>query len=558
MNTLTTVIALAVLMAGSFSAEESQVDEVNTDSLLQVFNRIEENIQTTFPHCTQLNHILGLKSSMLNNLPNAVSLQHGSKSRDSVSAVLNIDLSPTANNIGDFYIHYVIENKYFFKYHQPCSVVLDELDHSLLDNTDRLNNATVGQRWPERILPLLPNKVQNTFFIFFTSVIPADPEQYKSKVNQLMHETSMILHSAFVIPEEMDIISVLKGLPRNSQGDLKLISTYHSISNEFAWEDSQNLFYKMYTNFHADAAISLFCIVCRYDGEVYKRTGIARNNIAVSWHEVHEKFNLTSVREEIFGVPNTGVKLNEEDPEDIDMMEYDDFLLPVVEGTAAMSTLIITSPYIEDVVYSTRPYFYDAMCFITGPPKQHRIDSIFVLREPLDDPVWIGFAISFFAVILTIETFMYNGKGERRRLQALAATFRPVLDQSGAFTGRVKSSGVKAILGTWLFALIVLGSGYKSKLVSTIVIPHYDYPPRTFVELEKSDYKIGAIYYHKVLHDFTVFNTTVNVNLMKRASEIDFLGADVINFEQLLAYICKTRSKIKWLNLIFLVLPDGF
>ena len=440
---------------------------------------------------------------------------------ESFSAWLILDLDTTANSADPILLFYS-ENRYYFKYHQPCSVTFFELRPSLMDTAAHLNNGTFGRRWPERILPLLPNNIQNSFFLFFAAhQANTDSSALESKVKEVMHQTSMILHAVFIIVQSRSKINVFKGLPRVSDaGSWNVVATYNSAKFEII--PQKNLFYQMYTDFHGETVFTAVCLVCKFDEESYRLTGVPRTSFGMTWFDVQDKFNITKEVEEVFGVPNKGFQMN-----DNEELEYDGFHLPLVEGTAAISTLLIPTPVVFHTVYFSRPYIYDAMCFIIGLPKIHSLESIAVLQEPLNDQVWFGFMISFVSIVVFVQIMMACRGDKRGLLQAVAAVFRPVLDQSVSFSHRINSNGFRTLFGVWLYSLIVLGSGYKSKLISAIVVPHYDYPPLTFAELAQSDYKLGGVYFQSLAYDLTVSNTTMGSQLLKKMTEIDFMQPTV-------------------------------
>ena len=85
-------------------------------------------------------------------------------------------------------------------------------------------------------------------------------------------------------------------------------------------------------------------------------------------------------------------------------------------------------------------------------------------------------------------------------------------------------------------SLIVLGCAYKSKLVNSIVLPTYIYPPNTFKELVESGYKIGAVFWAGALDThFRARTDQIGEEIVKRAKEYAFFNQDVI-------YMSRTRD----------------
>ena len=511
-HSVVTFLVLIHLVDTKFTLEKPQ------QQMLRTFNGILDIIKSTFPFCSHLNHLFESSGNFSqDNFQEMLTRAEDSHlSVEQPAANLLLDLGLEANNLDPPEV-YFFENNFHFKYHQPCTVIFFQLTSSLLDNAVNLNNATFGRRWPEKVLPLLPTPVQRSFFLFFVPEIHAEVAALESSMNDLMDQTGMILHSVFIIPVSSSKIHVLKGLPKNSQGILEPVANFES--GQFKVLPEKQVFYRLYTDLNGDPLKALYCPVCGPYEEEYEQTGIEKSSHDFAVRFVAKRFNMTFEIEQVFGVPDTGLK---EDG------ELDDFVLPLADGTAAVTGLLIASHLIDHLVYLTEPYIYDAMLFITAPPKFHNPDPFDALGEPLDMGVWIAGIVASLSVFGCMCIVVVTLKIKRGSLSAaFASVYSPVLDQAGLFGQRAQSVSVSLLLGTWLLGLIVVGNSYKSKLISSILIPNYDYPPRTFAELAESNYELGAVFFATVSNQLATFNTSVNLQLLKRIGEMNFMDPDV-------------------------------
>ena len=87
----------------------------------------------------------------------------------------------------------------------------------------------------------------------------------------------------------------------------------------------------------------------------------------------------------------------------------------------------------------------------------------------------------------------------------------------------VQSSLSRVTIGFWFLLLIIVSCAYKSKLMSSIVVPKFHYPPRTFLELENSDYKIGALFWVRAVEDqFIALDNHVGRSITSRSRSKEY------------------------------------
>ena len=460
---------------------------------------------------------------MLPTINAALSVQDVKAEESKVTLML--DLSLNANNQDPPKVFYS-ENGYFYKHHQPCTVIYFELTSDLLEKVDFLSNGTVSRRWAEKILPLLPNDVYKSFFIFFLPHLQEDSSSF-TKVNNFMHQTGTIQYSVFVIPDSAVEISIFKGLPKSSL-DLRVVATMknENWTTHFA---KLELFADEF-DFQGEEFITLFCVVCAPSEEEVKSRELIGNPFKLSWLLASERFNMTPVIEKAFGVPDKGL---------MEDGEFSDMVFPTIDGSAVATGIMIPSIYTDHLVMFTFPYYYDSVAFITGPPGVLNEGGIYMIEEPLDETVWIAIIVSSFCIFACLEVLFYFENRSRpislqRHAWIMEMIYKPMIDQGGfdpvQFRSRVKQYRIHFVLGIWSLCLIVLGCAYDSALLEVVAFPRLILQPQTFRELAAaSDYEIGGVFAGPITHDLKASNLTSNLVIADRLIEHDFMDSTVSN-----------------------------
>ena len=496
----------------------------NYVQLLTALKRVAASVPSTRLHCSQLNILR--ESNMLPSINAALAVQHlespsSSHSNPGVTLIVDLGLNANANDPPKVFYS---ENRYFYRHHQPCTVIYFELISELLDNVELLNNGTVGRRWGEKILPLLPNDVYRSFFIFFLPHFQEDASPF-TKVNNFMHETGTFQYSVFVMPDSAVEISIFRGVPKSSR-ELRVAA---AVTNG-SWTAGSTDF-KLFTDdfdFEGKEIITLFCVVCAPTEEELKTHDIIGNSFKVAWILAYELFNMTPVIENVL-VPDKGLT---EDG------EFSDLVLPTMEGNAAVTGIMIPSIYTYHLVMFTFPYYYDSAAFITGPPTVLSEGGIYMIEEPLHWLVWLAIIFSSLGVFACIDILFYIANNRMINLQdhvwILQMVYKPMLEQAGfdpvQFRSRVKLYRIHFIIGLWSLCLIVLGCAYDSALLEVVAFPRLILPPQTFRELAAaSDYDIGIVFGETIIHDLKATNMTSNLIIADRVTEHDFMEPTVSN-----------------------------
>ena len=117
--------------------------------------------------------------------------------------------------------------------------------------------------------------------------------------------------------------------------------------------------------------------------------------------------------EPVFSLPSDG--LNEEG-------DWDYWAQPLLDGSAAISTLMRHSILVSKVVHFSRPVAHDSCCFITGKPRKVENPELFSkLIAPLGFEVWILGLISLIGFLLvflaTFQECQFHVKHRMRNVQ---------------------------------------------------------------------------------------------------------------------------------------------
>ena len=89
--------------------------------------------------------------------------------------------------------------------------------------------------------------------------------------------------------------------------------------------------------------------------------------------------------------------------------DWDDWAHPLVDGSAAISTLMRHSVLVSKVVHFSRPIAHDSCCFITGKPrKAANLEFFSKLIAPLSFEVWLGSLISLIGFLLVFLSTLHE------------------------------------------------------------------------------------------------------------------------------------------------------
>ena len=511
----------SVLIFSKFR-QSQPCENVSEDSLFTAFQSVTSSVSDSHTYCSQLNLLYESNSllSALSALPTKViDVMNFTVRAPSVSLMVDLSLSANSNEPQKLF-HY--QNSHWYKHHQPCTVIFFELSSELLENVHLLNNGTVGQRWPERILPLLPNDVHRSFFVFFAPEIDFD-SSINSVVNDFMQQTGMIHHSVFIIPRSTNELDIFVGVPKVPQ-EMRVVATVWK--EQFKKLESPNVYPKDF-DFHGEPLLTLFCIVCGPPDEDPGPRYIPDAYTTIWWLTLQD-FNATPASEKLFITPTNGLT---------DEGEFDDYLLPVVEGNAVMIGMITPSFLTFHLLENTRPFWFDSIFFVTGQGKAVNKGGISMIRQPFGLFVWMAVIISSLSIIACVEALLCVAGNQKPDVSLwfwlMEIIYKPVCLQAGyetkTFRKRVgKLYRVHIIISIWLLSLIVLGCAYSSSLLGVVAFPRIIQPPQTFQELaEDPTYEIEGFLTPALVLDLRASNQTAYVKIADRFTEQDFTAETV-------------------------------
>ncbi|CAG7732306.1 unnamed protein product, partial [Allacma fusca] len=289
------------------------------------------------------------------------------------------------------------------------------------------------------------------------------------------------------------------------------------------------------------------CVPCSKALDHFEETGIWMDKGAGVLYELTQITNATL---ELFPAYNI---------ENADDYEENDFIRPLVDGSAAVSSILVFTQRLDRIAYRTITSEVQRVCFITALPRKTKFNSLIRLAHAFEFVVWIWTLLSIVAVFLILETLKRHVKlrtdrivGNPSRILWVASAFgttlkqdktrlihyktlfvllRPILDQGGdlaaVFKQNKRITRTRLIIGMWLLLLIALGCAYKCKLISLVVMPKYIHPPATFLELALSNYEIRFAHYSTAIQrGLHKRNTTVFQIIRERIHEVDYLEPD--------------------------------
>ena len=429
---------------------------------------------------------------------------------------------------------------YSFKLCSPCSVVFIEVSHILHTHvtTDTEEN---GFYWPVMRFPGSPFRTYHFFFLTDMTNSVNESELYKfAKSTHKIHPKLF----AILAKESLKIYILSLAADR-----LILSQTFPNANDHNSFPDKP-VRTSSRLNYEGAPIVVNICTTCGKGIEYFRKTGTWNSLFEGVVYELLLLVNGTLEEQRIMTLPHVGTHKDG---------RWDDWLQPLIDGNAAISTVQRHTIPGSRVVMYTRPVYFDYACFITEKPKRVVKSQALKLISPLSPNVWIGSGISLFVLFIFIEfsirTHRYMERQQYFRqllfkcrtvnkemmdsmlsphfcFLTLGALLKPLLEQGGmteSFSENVRNDHqTKLLIGLWLILLIVLISGYKSAMTSVLVLPAYTTPPSTFKELAYSDYKIWAVFWTDNLElDFQLLNNQVGKRLIERAVEYNYFDDEV-------------------------------
>ena len=495
-------VALTSLLADT-SALKAYA-KISESFAVQIFRQIESNIVSNHQYCVTMDIVFESASHSFGD-PLVGEYVRDQDSSTTVP-VLMTGLSSFPINESDTLPY---TRQYSARYRRPYSVVYFKLDPFL--NGEKVIPSNAIGDWPDNIALRTASPMTQTFFVFYTF----NSRWQATDVYAFSNLTALILHSVFIVPagQTVQIFKDIPQLPRTGLTSLGHFSTNRKFKSDR--NDDPKLFTEI-MSFHGEPTLVLTHAHGTPDPHLLETTGVLSGIMYGPIYKMLTRFNATFVAEEIFGVPGVGTD---------EHGNLDNFIIPLVEGTAAMTAVLKGNAEISKYVYLSHPYLHDGVKFTTGLPQKKKIKSLHALRNPFGRTLWLVACFTAVSMVITLEIISHVHQHESSKRKLFWAILQSILDQQCFSDKRMtQDMAVHMSMGAWLLGLIVIGCAYKTRLTAVITIPRYTFPPRTFEELLASSYDIGAVMYTNSLENDVKFSkNAISAALQDRIFEYDYL-----------------------------------
>ncbi|CAL8116711.1 unnamed protein product [Orchesella dallaii] len=246
---------------------------------------------------------------------------------------------------------------------------------------------------------------------------------------------------------------------------------------------------------------SLFCRFCQAPNWHRKPLIIQVTQLEILAFAYLKKWKLwTSYTANIFyevgNLLNATLKINQVQKSG---SQLDLYVEPLIQGTSHLCSVREEATSTPLIYYSTVVY-YDTLMFITAKPEVKVSNSLFILIEPFSPLLWLTIITTLiFTALTAIIHLSYKIKRVLTPPEMVYVTWifigsmvKLAVDQQLRFHSYKTLSNTKKtmfVLCVWFLSIIILSCGYKSKIISEIITPSVEQPPKTFKELAFSDFK---------------------------------------------------------------------
>ena len=432
--------------------------------------------------------------------------------------------------------------EYKFRLWRPCSVVFIKISHNFVIH-GAAGSEDNAYRWPEIRFPGSPLQAHHVFVMSSSSK--------KSQMLDFARTTRKIQPSWYAVSSE----TTLDVYHLSVNADRLILAGHFPHKNGKILSSYQLPLKSDRLDYEGAPLVVNVCPACGKGIEYFRKTGTWNSLIEGVVYELILLANGTYNEQKLMTLARTGP--NEKG-------EWDEWTQPLIDGTAAISTLQRYNTPGSRVVLYSRPAFYDYVCFITQKPKRIVKSQGLKLLSPLSPEVWLASCISVLMIFLFIEisvrahrkmlkqwlvsrVYLLRFQGVNQDIaipnflpahapfSTLSAVLNPLLDQGGMDESLSKNirndAQSKVLLGLWLLLIIVLLGGYKSAMTSMLVMPAYTVPPSTFKELAYSNFKVFVVFWPNNLEvSFKSLNNVVGKRVVERAVVYKYYDKDVSRF----------------------------
>jgi hypothetical protein len=262
--------------------------------------------------------------------------------------------------------------------------------------------------------------------------------------------------------------------------------------------------------------------------QYFKTYGEWDNFAVATVYYTAEYMNASLIFQPVYSAPVRGIMTSG---------RYDDYIQPLIDGTAQISTFNEPSSFAPGVVFFSKAMVYDQASFLTAPPKLQMVSFLQALFLPFSLETWLVLLIiiiEIFALLLVAEwTFsssemvdpfhkLRNTRGNVLELFLTAS--KSVLEQPSLeedIHPVLRKLYFWRPLVCWSLLSTVLCALYKSELIGAFVSPTFVSPPRNFDELSRSAYKINSILFAGNIDvALKIVNDSLAQMLLSRVEEV--------------------------------------
>ncbi|CAG7717670.1 unnamed protein product, partial [Allacma fusca] len=352
--------------------------------------------------------------------------------------------------------------------------------HLLLSPIKKNNSVTINK-------PIVSSRFHSICSVVILPsefVLQFNAEEVITWSDNLLPHNSFLGLSFFIFasqPENLQLLTTLSPVVQRKvflilkDNQVLLQKQYPGITNELITSAifnpttrklqmlKETIFSKNFEDLEGTTVPVLVCPMCNSAYDDFVKEGYWWSHNIGSVYETLIRLNASVVLEGTFGVPR--IQMEKEGEE----VEFDEYTVPLIDGSAPISTLVVAN--------------------LPAEKTKH---------------------LSFFAVTAVVRPFLDQGVNVTKNFNRLW-----------------NLSMMKFIYGIWLLNAIVLGCCYKSTLISAIVSPRYVLPPRTFSELFRSQYNVGAVLFQGVIeYDIKAINNSGIPDFLRRVTEYEYTSGD--------------------------------
>ncbi|CAG7725129.1 unnamed protein product [Allacma fusca] len=268
-------------------------------------------------------------------------------------------------------------------------------------------------------------------------------------LDELKTSTRKILRPVFLTKSDLDILGLV-----SNEADNKIHPRFYN---------SRKHWTSVRPNYGKEPILGLVCVICIPEEDSMKKYEV-EDFLITALSGLATYVNATLELESVMQALQSS---------HFQDGEWDGWVQPILDGTAAISTLLRPTAGFFPIAYLSRFGVFFTTGFLTGLPKRATFDGIFRLAHPFDTSIWIVMLTSILAVFITVAIMLfYESQAlfhEKRRwawessefksttnsinsyLSTVLAILQPILEQSVADKNIIKSrfGSIRCVVGCY-------------------------------------------------------------------------------------------------------------